>query len=89
MFIGLCICNLTTICLATGSGSGYFSAILVHAPTLSPVALQLPVEAVLIAAGDELPLNWKAKFEGKAALRSPRNAMVLHRFLSIRTSHRM
>lgn len=56
-FIGLCICNLTAICLATGSGSGYFSAILVHAPTLSPVALQLPVEAVLITAGDELPLN--------------------------------
>lgn len=60
IFVGLCICKLTAICLAAGSGSGYFSAVLVHAPTLPPVALQLPVEAVLVAAGDELPLNWKS-----------------------------
>lgn len=60
IFVGLCICKLTAICLAAGSGSGYFSAVLVHAPTLPPVALQLPVEAVLVAAGDELSLNWNS-----------------------------
>lgn len=81
------ICNLTAICLATGSGSGYFSAILVHAPALSPVALQLPVEAVLIAAGDESPLKSKAKIQGEAALRIPLNAVVLHQLPS--TSNHM
>lgn len=75
------ICNLTAICLATGSCSGYFSAILVHAPTLSPVALQLPVEAILITAGDESPLKSKAKIQGEAALHILLNTVVLHQLL--------
>ena len=87
IFIGVCICKLTTICLATGSASGCFSAILVHAPALSPVALQLPVEAVLIAAGDGLPLNWNVKFEGEAASQTPGNTTVLRRLPSSITLH--
>lgn len=81
------ICNLTAICLATGSGSGYFPAILVHTPTLSPVALQLPVEAILITAGDESPLKLKAKIQGEAALHIPLNTVVLHQLLRYIKSH--
>lgn len=49
--------RLTAVWLATDPRSGDFPAVLVDAPTLPPVALLLPVVAVLVAARDESPLH--------------------------------
>lgn len=53
--------RLTAVWLATDPRSGDFPAVLVDAPTLAPVALLLPVVAVLIAARDESPLHLHTK----------------------------
>lgn len=53
--------RLTAVGLPTDPRPGDLASVLVHAPTLPPVALLLPVVAVLVAAGDESPLDWRTQ----------------------------
>lgn len=53
-FIGMQnLSTLTAIWLATNPRSGHFSSVLVDTPTLPPVTLLLPVEAVFVTARNE------------------------------------